>query len=383
MLHLANFLFVANSNPIDPVVARAFEEVPKWLQEYAKWHDEKRRNLKPNSPTKIMVLTCFDNKRQCGGISDRLGAVPYFLRVAAKTNRLFFIKWNKFDLEDFLVPPSGGIDWRLPDNIDIGQDYNADIDTLFALNEDPSSNLNKKRMLVLPKVQHTPVYENLPDFTTVAKPEGTYREIWDICFKPVPPLEELINKTMKKLGLVPKQYVSAQIRTMPDVVYRSHNDLKLDPATGHYVHKEGGYEPLLSSSLDEKTKQQIMNGINCAVQIAGDKSLPVYITSSNSINIKYALTESPYAQQNRKNKSPIKIVGEHHPRVHTEKLAREKNWKEMDPRMLYPAFVDLYILGNSKCVSYGRLGFGNNGARLAGNKCKIDTRRNRNCTNPL
>lgn len=46
----------------------------------------------------------------------RIKALPYFLIQANQTNRMLLIHWNKrsIDLEEFWMPPPGGMDWSVP-----------------------------------------------------------------------------------------------------------------------------------------------------------------------------------------------------------------------------------------------------------------------------
>lgn len=54
------------------------------------------------------------------------------------------------------------------------------------------------------------------------------------------------------------------------------------------------------------------------------------------------------------------------PMVDKSAMSYGADWKT-----LVPVFVDLYIMKYSRCVSYGRLGFGAFGARLSGGECVI------------
>ena len=65
---------------------------------------------------KYLVMQCIGNvDYRCGGLSDRLRILPYMLRLAYETKRLLLIYWTKpTSLEEFLLPPTGGINWRTP-----------------------------------------------------------------------------------------------------------------------------------------------------------------------------------------------------------------------------------------------------------------------------
>ena len=52
----------------------------------------------------------------CGGTADRLKPFLFILREAYKMKRYLLIYWTKpARLEEYLVPPKGGIDWRAPE----------------------------------------------------------------------------------------------------------------------------------------------------------------------------------------------------------------------------------------------------------------------------
>lgn len=61
-------------------------------------------------------MQCLDfMDDHCGGTADRLKPFVLLLREAHKSKRLLFIHWNRpARLEEFLVPPRGGLDWRAP-----------------------------------------------------------------------------------------------------------------------------------------------------------------------------------------------------------------------------------------------------------------------------
>ena len=51
----------------------------------------------------------------CGGTANRLKSFLYLLREAYETKRILLIYWTMpFKLEEYLVPPRGGINWRVP-----------------------------------------------------------------------------------------------------------------------------------------------------------------------------------------------------------------------------------------------------------------------------
>ena len=265
----------------------------------------------------------------------RLKSIPYYLEVANKTDRVFFIKWEKFHLEDFVLPAEGGLDWRLPDRYEIGKEPDLISRDIEQILNDENHPLNSKRNLI---VRPNVAMLNRESLRSEQKPieSGSYSNIMSILFVPVPPLAVQIRKTMQSLNIRRKKYISAHYRVSSD----------------NYV------------EVNDKTKKEAHRAIECAVHAAGDnKDLPIYFASSQTQYVKYILNDSPFSQSK---KSPVKVIGlDNTTRLHSDKSALGYS----DPATLYPAFVDLWLMKYSKCVSYGHLGFGKLGAYLSGEDC--------------
>ena len=127
--------------------------IPNWMKLYMTWHDEKRQEMKQydeetngsggigggssigdsknsdgtgNDDDQQFLKYFTDNRwiimqcvaridKNCGGLADRLKIIPYMIRVAYTTKRILLIHWTKpAALENFLLPPVGGFDWRTP-----------------------------------------------------------------------------------------------------------------------------------------------------------------------------------------------------------------------------------------------------------------------------
>jgi len=342
---------------ISPEIEDALNHLPDWLNKYVQWHADQRRRHLYSPETKYLTVACFRNGF-CGGLSDRLRPLPYFLFFAYKTNRVLFIKWQKFQLEDFLLPVVGGLDWRLPDDIDIGEGPDAtglDVGLIFS---DPKHELNKKRnLVVLARDMYSAVKKEY--FLTEAPQHGTSADLWKVLFDPVPEIKALIKQTMADLKLTPKKYVSVHIRSSDITFLTTHTaaeelETRFNKIKGEY-------------------NSDIENGIFCAAHsVPMYQGYPIYFTASNTNDVKYALRHSKFAENN-----PGVLVGlENTIRFHSDKIARNHKFNDgADPKHLYPAFVDLYLLANSACVSFGKLGFGRLGGYIGGEQCMIDSRK--------
>jgi len=323
-----------------PKNVRMFEKqyaaIPQWARDYIAWHSIQRKYHLNDPSTRFLTVACH-NPGFCGGISDRLKSMPYYIEVANQTRRVLFIKWQKYNLEDFLLPREGSLDWRLPDGIDIGSKPDATSHEIKEVLDNPKHPLNRKKNLI---VQANTNLYNPKNFITEERPTGlgSYSNIMDLLFVPIPALTMAIRKAMDSLGLINKQYVAAHYRTLAD----SHTE------------------------VNDKSIAESHRAIDCAVQTAGnDTTVPIYFAASKTKFVEYILKDSPYARQRN---PPVKVVGlDNLVRLHSDKTGIGYN----DPRDLYPAFVDLWLLKYSKCVSYGHLGFGKFGHDLSGEDCGI------------
>jgi hypothetical protein len=96
-----------------------FGSLPRWMKRYFDWHKHKRETWSPQtwSSERWMIMQCLaGHDGKCGGTADRLKPLPWALRVAYQTKRILLIRWTRpAKLEEFLVPPKGGMDWRVPE----------------------------------------------------------------------------------------------------------------------------------------------------------------------------------------------------------------------------------------------------------------------------
>ena len=90
--------------------------IPDWLKEYFAWHQQERARLtESNWKDGRYLLPVAPRISKSGGMTDRIRPLPAYLRLAAQTKRLLMIYWERpCALEEFLLPPKGGLDWRVP-----------------------------------------------------------------------------------------------------------------------------------------------------------------------------------------------------------------------------------------------------------------------------
>ena len=87
---------------------RSLQIIPPWMTEYFQWHHEQRTKLLQRNKASIdnlryLVFRCWEGDK-CGGLSDRMKPMPYFVMIAALTNRYF---WPKYTSNITSFHPSG------------------------------------------------------------------------------------------------------------------------------------------------------------------------------------------------------------------------------------------------------------------------------------
>ena len=134
--------------------------LPQWIHDYIQWHRSVRAKYPgksliedPSAPP-ILVRNCLV---VCGGLHDRLGQLPMDLYLANQTKRILLFKWGPlkepaaYPLEEYLLPPSWGLDWTFPPNV-TGWDSYKDLLHKPSLNGD-----RKKTLDQLLEERHTPI----------------------------------------------------------------------------------------------------------------------------------------------------------------------------------------------------------------------------------
>ena len=326
--------------------------LPQWIKTYLNWHKHKRKtwNTINWQSERWLIMQCLDQKREekthnsCGGTADRLRPVPYLLRLAYETKRILLIRWTKpAMLEEFLVPPKGGVDWRTPNwmakilsNVSKGAFYGD------------GSRLRKgvatQKPLVRSKYQNyqygsheydASLFEGEPTFDEV------YPIVWRLFFRPSLSVASIIESQLDTLGLVPGNYASAHLRAL------------------YYLYADGG-EP--SQKVIEGGTR---NALNCASQLR--PGAPIFFTSDSEKASNYS-----HIYAGKMNAQVITRTPSPNPPLHLELC---KDWMQRPPSDFYDTFVDLYLIGLGGCVTFGKGGFGRWGWLIGGNfSCRINRR---------
>lgn len=325
--------------------------VPSWLKAYATFHQEQTKLLNEanwNAPTtKYLIMRCSTVDHECGGASDRLQSIPVKLRLAAETNRLLFIHWERpARLQEFLVPPRNALlNWTLPDWLLV--QMQPLFDQTFIISHTGLPEVRESCLSNQTVVETTSHFgensgaewydlqlnrtEGEANFATV------FHDVWKLLFQPTAPVQALIEYQMNELQLQPMQYHAIHIRSM-----------------------------FMMNEFDNTN--MIENATNCALNSFGSRTLPLYV-AADSIPAKAKAVQ--YAKQftnhvvarmdddsskttSTKKKSPATL----HLDRGSNFLSPDSNRQATPPEAYYDTFVDVYVLSLARCVTYGRGSYG-------------------------
>jgi hypothetical protein len=355
------------------------ETLPEWMSTYAKWHARQRRQFDHDGDLEeevfFMVVVCLKGT-QCGGVSDRIRSLPYWLVLAERTGRVLLIHWTKkYALEDFWMPPrnrGGGWDWTIPKHF-LAKDpfqssclhHKAKIIREF---EDESN--HQFLMNTLKGPERVICVQTRQDLTSLVaqQQQGPFAnnshaiaQVFQHLFTPTDSLQEFINNTInQQLGIQPGEpFLAAHVR-----------------ATYPLESKAGRVWPTWEEHSD-LMKAWATNAVDQVIaayqqQYPHSKMPPVYVASDSAPLVQYLKSSSSsFVINNNNNGSSIIILGVDGsmPRYHIELDSANKSKMDM-----FPVFFDLWMLSHSQCVSYGIGSYGKLGARMAGMGCTVQHR---------
>jgi len=363
------------------------DHIPLWMKNYFAWHHEKRykltheiwqhwkanknKNIMEASGSKFLVVQCLqkqppqqqinnssvvvDETASCGTLLERLGLLPYWLKMAHETNRVLLIHWTvPTELTDFLVPPVGGFDWRAPTWIQ--QMLLDDKQGVLLKNEtqllEDSSFLHNfdSEFLLRVQVKHSfdfeKNYDNLRN-ATVQEEEASFRQVfhdvWAILFRPTATIRKMVvNAIGGNHGMEVGRYTSVEFTEIvtPEKEGGESGSIIIAKRAIRYIWKLLQKEPLMViTNATTITKGAI--GIN-------EKIPPIYARYKKP---------SKWAQKNGvENKREIL----HQPHIDFGAA----DFPTHEPHIYREIFVNLYVMALGRCViSYKEEG--NNFARLA------------------
>jgi hypothetical protein len=207
-----------------------------------------------------------------------------------------------------------------------------------------------------------------------------YHDLFQTVFQPSPPVQRLVQHYMQELHLVPNQFVVAHYRAKyPGEPYRkTGNVTSLEERARNAVHCASSLAPglpvyMASDSVAAlETAQRYAAAFAAAapeeqpqpnIRIVSHLDLPTPPSSSSS-----SLTK------NHSNTSSVVDV-DNSPLVtppNKEDPAHLNFAKKEDPSAFFGIFVDLIVMSQSRCVSFGAGGFGRFGSLVSFNaSCQI------------
>jgi len=357
----------------------SFELLPEWLQTYFEWHGEQTRN--PTNDTKYVVLSCL---RLCGGVSDRLRTLPFFLLYASLVPRVVCIHWpTPFGLENYLVPPiyGGGrvVDWRCPPDVTasypkvhtkqalIENNVAFDVHCRHSYLECYGNSIQEMKksndkFVFLDLMRHAAEKINIANnifqlntYTDKMPLIGGWQfvdlmgDIFRVMFEPVSELTRSINNTMTRLALKENEYVSVHVRSR----YPALNNKKLEQ-----IDKGGNLD---FEELSSYLRPIVNNAIKCAYLLAPNNTI-LFLSDNHEVT-RDTIT-GDISVEGGVLVRPIGIDRDKEP-LHSDGTHPDSQISDF-----YPIFEDLLIMGGSKCVAHGMGSFGAFGAGLIGNRCR-------------
>ena len=311
---------------LDAVQLMKSTTLPVWIKDYFSWHAQQLASLTADNwqDHKFLILQCIREDPHCGGASDRLKPIPLLLWVAQQTGRIFLIWWTRpCPLEEFLVP--NALNWTVPDFLplqDAAQNGRIFL-KLHVLLDKSHANLPIIRTKMQTYHGGQLDFDNRTDSTY----DEVYHELFRLFFRPSPPIAQILLDEMSAVHLRPGHYAVAHYRA--------------------FYGREGRKESTIAKVA--------VNAVNCASMLRPGG--PVYFASDSTFAVK---TVQDYAKTND---YPIVTIQNQEP-LHLDKAG---NWSTRHPSDFYSIFVDLYLMGMGRCVTFGQGGFGRFGLLLSYN----------------
>jgi hypothetical protein len=157
--------------------------------------------------------------------------------------------------------------------------------------------------------------------------DDIYHDVFRLLFIPAPPIAKILREELQESGLVPGEYAVAHYRAF-------------------YAR---------ASRLPRTISMYAINAVNCASQLRPGG--PIYF-ASDSLHALASVRN--YSKQNG-----YRIITiENQEPLHLDK---GENWSQRHPSDFFSIFVDLYLMGMGRCLSFGQGGFGRYGLLLSYN----------------
>lgn len=373
-------------------VKHAIESLPKWLQDYFAWHRD--QTSKHSVDTKYLVVSCIGADK-CGGFSDRLRSLPFFLFVASRVNRVICIYWSRpFGLDRFLKPLPSGIDWRCPADFEplvnktvasrwqkqfkhhilyysakkrSGVEVAREATTTIGNNTDRFYSIGYKhqdfaKIDATNMVFHAHSYKDQMPYANAWIHVPLMEHIFRAMFEPIEPIARSINETMSRYGLVENQYTSVHVRAK----YPTHALMKILGDDSSIKHDLGKTSIDFSGPYRDYVVELGRNALECGRLLKPTNKI---FFSSDSPDLTKCVIDNSLKLINGTNKYEVVGINSRDEIQHLEQSRHSEN-VDFNHADFYPIIEDLLIMGGSQCVAHGVGSFGAFGAGLAGNRCR-------------
>jgi hypothetical protein len=302
--------------------------VADWMKTYFDWHSKTRPLVSHQNwrSHRYIIMKCSARDR-CGGTSDRIKPFPLMLWFAYMHKRILLIHWERpCKLEEFLVPPKGGLDWRMPQTMK---------NHMAGPSEHNVENIVKacqKTDNVIIRIKYQSYHGGR--LTYDEEVEGPtfsqiYHDVWQIMFTPSRQLAVIIQNKLKEHNLIPGNYAAIHLRALYAVDER----------------------PLA------KIETMALNALACATHLRPGG--PFYFASDSA----YAAAFITKWAKNNTHGRVEAVLRDYEP-LHLEMA---ENWTIRPVSDFYDTFTDLYLMGLSRCVAYGVGGYGQWGLMMGYN----------------
>jgi hypothetical protein len=363
-------------------IRKRFPEVPLWMDQFLSSQPTSTHNDTLNDPnSKFIILTCYSYKagtypEACGGLSDRMMRLPYYVWLAHKTGRKLLIHWlYPHPLEMFLDVAFDDFDWRVPDGFLVPEfdtyanrswtDYRNERRIVWHEHIEKPEFVNKRVIIANTNLAKIPAE---PTFLNGTSREKVFGAIFHRMFKPSAKLMKLIlSQYDAHPGLIPGEYSVAHVRAKwPS------GGIMLNSKRGD---NQGGGLNMENEENRIKVHRIADNAAFCAQKAMPDAKF-IYITSDSNEIADYLINKSPIWSNIS---VPLNVTGRN--QTHAKVISRldymvepvHLNTQGKEIERYLGIFVDLWMMITSKCFAQGLGGFGHFGSELSGNhySCRV------------
>ena len=198
-----------------------------------------------------------------------------------------------------------------------------------------------------------------------------FHHIFQLLLTPSPPVQQLVDDTMDRLGLIQHQYDAVHLRAR----YPGTSDI-FRPKAGLFSRGIDADGIRWTKEARSEILRLVARAIDCVRRTNETQNnnssppLPIYFASDTNDAVRL-VTNTATEQQQR-------VVGFVTPfeKLHLDRNDRIGLIRKTPPSAFYPAFVDLWILSQAQCLSIGAGGYGIVASILGKTDCVVFHQKN-------